>query len=89
MPGCKPRGKVSKSYKALHKNPKTRQWLENREQVCPSCFQNFGTTEAGDAHRVGNPGEDRKCLWPEEAKLIATENKFGTTIWRIDDGRRE
>jgi hypothetical protein len=77
---------VSKRHKALHRNPRTKQWLENREQVCPSCFENFGTTEAGDAHRIGIPGMDRRCLTPEIAKLIATTNKFGTTIWRINNG---
>jgi hypothetical protein len=77
---------VSKEHKALHRNPRTKQWLENREQVCPSCFENFGTTEAGDAHRIGVPGMDRRCLTPEMAKLIATTNKFGTIIWRINDG---
>ncbi len=77
---------MSKEHKALHRNPRTKQWLENREQVCPSCFENFRTTEAGDAHRIGVPGMDRRCLTPVMANLIATTNKFGTTIWRINDG---
>jgi hypothetical protein len=61
--------------------------LENKEQACPACFENFGTTEAGDAHRVGVFGVDRRCVKPEKANLAKTTNKFGTTVWRINDGR--
>lgn len=74
---------MSKSHKALHRNPLTNQWLENREQVCPGCHINFGTTEAGDAHRVGTFGQDRRCIKPENANLVEVTNKFGTSVWRI------
>lgn len=73
---------MSKSHKALHRNPVTRQWLENGEQVCTACGLNFGTTEAGDAHRQGVFGEDRRCIAPETANLIEKRNKFGTVVWR-------
>ena len=79
---------MSKAHKADHKNPRTKQLLENREQVCPACYENFGTTEAGDAHRIGVPGVDRRCIRPDAANLIQTTNKFGTTIWRKNDGTK-
>ena len=74
---------MSKAHKALHRNPRTKQWLENREQVCPACFENFGTTEAGDAHRIGTFGVNRRCAKPSEVGLVLVRNNFSTLVWRI------
>jgi hypothetical protein len=60
--------------------------LNNKEQICSACKLVFGTTEAGDAHRVGVVGVDRKCLNPAIAGLVEIENKFGSAIWVISDG---
>ena len=74
---------MSKSQKALHRNPRTKQWLENREQVCPACYENFGTTEAGAAHRIGAFGVDRRCANPNEVGLVLVKNNFSTLVWRF------
>ena len=73
---------MSKSHKALHKNPRTNQWLENREQVCTACYENFGTTEAGDAHRDLSQLKFT-CLKPSQVGLVLVYNKFGTPVWRM------
>jgi hypothetical protein len=74
---------VSKEHRAAHRNPLTKLWLENKEQVCPACHLNFGTTEAGDAHRIGAFGVDRRCANPNEVGLVSVENKFSTLVWRF------
>ena len=76
---------MSRAYRPPHRNPKTAEWLENKEQVCPACFENFGTTEAGDAHRVGEFGLDRRCILPSEARLIPVHNQFNTVVWVKDE----
>jgi hypothetical protein len=73
---------VNKAHKALHRNPRTKQWLENREQVCPACYENFGTTEAGDAHRDLIQIKF-SCLNPTQVGLVSVDNKFGTPVWRL------
>lgn len=73
---------MSKEHRALHRNPKTRQLLENKEQVCTGCFENFGTTEAGDSHRDLS-GEVFVCLDPLVIGLIPIPNRFKTMVWRI------
>jgi hypothetical protein len=73
---------VSKAHTPPHKNPRTKKWLENREQVCTSCWENFGTTGAGDSHR-DLTGVKFECLSPEDVGLIPTKNGFGTTVWRL------
>lgn len=74
---------VSKAHRANHRNPTTGELLENREQVCPACYENFGSTGAGDRHRTGVFGMDRRCLPPDQVGLIRTPNSFGTEIWEI------
>jgi hypothetical protein len=56
--------------------------LENKEQVCPACFENFGTTEAGDLHRDLTKNRFT-CLPPAHTGLVAIENFFGTLVWRV------
>jgi hypothetical protein len=71
---------VSKWEKPSHRNRKSGQRLENRQQVCPACFENFATTEAGDAHR-GRKGDSPVCLNPELVGLSKIVNKYGTEVW--------
>lgn len=78
-PGLSPRI-VSKWEKPSHRNRKSGQKLENRQQVCPACFQNFATTEAGDAHR-SRKGDSPICLDPASIGLFLKKNKFGTEVW--------
>ncbi len=73
---------MSKEHRAAHRNPLTKLWLENKEQVCTGCYENFGSTEAGDAHR-DLTGIEFICIPPEKVGLIPIENKFGTLVWRI------
>lgn len=73
---------MSKEHKALHRNPRTKDLLENKEQVCTGCYENFGTTEAGDAHR-DLTGFVFVCISPEKVGLIPIENRFGTFVWRL------
>lgn len=85
MLGWKPR-LMSKEHRPGHKDPYTGLPLGNREQVCKACGYFFGTIEAGDAHRVGIFGVNRRCIHPNEAGLVAVHNRFGTVIWVVDDG---
>jgi hypothetical protein len=73
---------ASKAHRPPHRNPWTGERLENKVQICPACHKNFGTTEAGDSHRIGEFGVDRRCIGPEQAKLVPIENPFGSIIWR-------
>jgi hypothetical protein len=57
--------------------------LENRQQVCPACLENFNSTEAGDLHRRSYEGVSPFCISPEEAGLIPIANRFGTLAWRV------
>lgn len=73
---------MSKEHRPHHRNPRTKELLENKEQVCPACFENFGTTEAGDLHRdLSNL--KFTCLQPDSKGLIPLENSFGTKVWRV------
>lgn len=74
---------MSKAHRPVHRNPETGELLENREQVCPACFENFGTTEAGEAHRIGAFGVDRQCANPNEVGLVSVKNKFSVLVWRF------
>ena len=73
---------MSKSHSPTHRNGRTGDLLNNREEDCSECFENFATTEAGDLHRVGEFGIDRRCINPEIVGLIHLENRFGTKVWR-------
>lgn len=73
---------MSKAHRVNHRNRLTGELLENRQQVCPACFENFGTTEAGDAHRDLTQ-IPFTCVQPVKVGLIPIENKFGTLVWRI------
>ncbi len=79
---------MSKAHQPPHRNKKTGEWLRNQEQVCPACYENFANTKSGDKHRIGEFGVDRRCAYPPEVGLIASKNKFGTLVWRINDGHR-
>lgn len=74
---------MSKEHRPNHINRWSGQRLENKEQVCPSCHLNFGTTEAGDSHRFGEPGVNRTCLTPANVGLVIAINRFGTEVWRL------
>lgn len=73
---------MSKEHRPSHRNPRTKKLLENKEQVCPACFENFGTTEAGDLHR-DLTNLKFSCLPPNTKGLIPIENSFGTIVWRV------
>jgi hypothetical protein len=74
---------VSKAHSSPHRNKLTGDLLNQKEQVCPVCFENFKTTEAGDKHRVGSYGVDRKCESPSNIGLVPIKNKFGTRVWKL------
>ena len=82
MLGCKKKG-MSKESRPPHRNRWTKDLLLNREQVCPACHLNFGTTKAGDAHLIGEFGIDRRCANPNDVGLVSVENKFSTLVWRF------
>ncbi len=65
-----------------HRNKYTDEILAGSVEYCGSCHINFLTTEAGDKHRVGKFGLDRRCISPKEAKLIPLVNKYGSIIWK-------
>ena len=65
-----------------HRNKYTDEILVGSVEYCDSCHVNFLTTEAGDKHRVGKFGVDRRCISPKEAKLVQMVNKYGSIIWK-------
>lgn len=77
---------MSKAFQPPHRNSKTGQILENGQQVCPVCFENFNSTEAGDMHRNGDFGSQRRCLDPADAGLVPIQNKYKTIVWRTFNG---
>lgn len=73
---------MSKEHRPPHRNPRTKEMLENKEQVCTSCFENFRTTEAGDKHRESSKGIFA-CLNPRSTGLQSVKNDYGTVVWRV------
>ena len=65
-----------------HRNKYTDEILSSAVQYCDSCHINFLTTEAGDKHRIGKFGVDRRCISPEDAKLIKLINKYGAVVYK-------
>ncbi|MFI5687856.1 hypothetical protein [Streptomyces sp. NPDC051636] len=53
-------------------------WTGLRRAHCPACHETFNSDSAADKHRVGKFGDDRRCLPPTEAGLVATEQPWGT-----------
>ena len=73
---------MSKEHQPPHRNRWTGEMLRNKEQVCPACHENFATDEAGDKHRIGTFGIDRRCGEPEVMGLHISTNSYGTNVWR-------
>lgn len=48
-------------------------WTGLRKEHCPACHETFSSTRAGDLHRRGEFGVDRRCVNPAEAGLILTK----------------
>jgi hypothetical protein len=67
------------------RNTHTGEILAQSVEVCSGCHINFATTEAGDKHRVGAFGKDRRCITPEEANLIKLVNDHGAVIYKRRD----
>lgn len=57
-------------------------WTGLRRQHCPSCHLTFNSTSAGDMHRVGRHGIDRRCVNPMSVGLIAKEMD-GYSVWMM------
>lgn len=74
---------MSRAHRPNHRNPWTGELLQNAEQVCTSCYKNFGSTEAGDAHVMGILGINRKCKDSIDQLLVPLKNKFGAIVWMI------
>ena len=70
-------------YQGVHKNPNTGEVLAQNVQVCPSCWKNFSSDDAGDRHldRIKIPGQ--RCIEPSEVGLVAFKNRWGSTIYRV------
>lgn len=75
---------MSKEHQPTHVNRWSGEVLENKEQVCPACHLNFGTTEAGDKHRDLS-STVFLCHNPLSVGLVSVENDFGTLVWRISN----
>lgn len=65
-----------------HFNRYTKEELQNFVEVCSGCHLNFATTEAGDKHRIGVIGKDRRCASPEDVGLKKVINKYGAAIYK-------
>jgi len=74
---------MSKEHQPSHRNRWTGEMLRNKEQVCPACHENFATDEAGNRHRVGDFGINRRCASPAEVGLNQSTNSYGSKVWRI------
>lgn len=75
----------SKAHRPLHRNPWTGELLENKVQVCSACKRNFGTTEAGDTHRIGEFALNRRCANPADVGLVCVETTLGSMVWRLPE----
>lgn len=63
-------------------------WGGKRAEHCPACCETFSGTTAGDKHRIGEHGIDRRCANPAERGLIQDERG----IWHLPgtwEGPRE
>lgn len=45
-------------------------WTGLRREHCPACHETFNSAYAGDAHRRGEFGKDRRCIPPADAGLV-------------------
>lgn len=68
-----------------HINKYTGEIVAQSVEICSGCHINFATTEAGDKHRAGVFGKNRRCLTPKEAKLIKLINDYGAIIYKRRD----
>jgi hypothetical protein len=48
-------------------------WTGLRKEHCPACHETFSGTSAGNLHRRGDFGIDRRCTDPADAGLVLTE----------------
>jgi len=62
-------------------------WTGTKLEHCTArgCHQSFGTTWAGDHHRVGSPGTgDQRCMTTDEmtaAGMVSKLNNQGSVVW--------
>jgi len=66
-----------------HLNRYTNEELKNSDQICSSCHLNFSSTRAGDKHRIGTFGIDRRCASPEEVGLVKNINHYGAIVYSL------
>lgn len=66
-----------------HFNRYTGEQLENSTQICSACHCNFSSTKAGDKHRIGTFGKDRRCAVPEEIGLVKNINPYGAIVYSL------
>jgi hypothetical protein len=66
-----------------HFNRYTGEQLQNSIQVCSGCHRNFSSTKAGDKHRIGAFGKDRRCASPEEVGLVKNINPYGAIVYSL------
>ena len=66
-----------------HINRYTNEQLHNSTQVCSGCHLNFSSTKAGDKHRIGTFGKDRRCASPEEVGLVKNINSYGAVVYSL------
>ena len=73
---------AKKLYKLIQ-NPKTKEFLRNREVYCEKCFENFGDIYTLDLHRsvIGDPDSD--CRNPRGIPLTPQRNFTGAVVWRV------
>lgn len=51
-------------------------WTGSRREHCPACHRTFNSGYAGDKHRRGTHGIDRRCIDPGEAGLVPTVHTY-------------
>jgi hypothetical protein len=66
-----------------HFNRYTNEELKNSDQICSSCHLNFSSTRAGDKHRIGTFGKDRRCASPKEVGLVKNINPYGAIVYSL------
>lgn len=54
-------------------------WGGKRQEHCAGCCETFSGTTAGDKHRIGEHGVDRRCASPAERGLVQDERG----IWHL------
>lgn len=59
-------------------------WTASRFEHCDGCHRTFSGTTAGDRHRIGHHGVDRRCVDDPASVGLSYDEK--RNVWRLPGG---